>query len=114
MYLEVARSSVYLWAQIPKEPGELTDEQFDRKVTLHSQFSDIVNAKLTQQGRILLNEGLIGKFNPKVTSVLLSKHGYVEKRAEEHTGKDGGPIETKAVEVMDVGSANKPEAKSNS
>lgn len=77
LYLNVSRSSVYLW----------TEDESD----LGKQFSDIVNRYLAQQSKLLITNGLAGKFNANITKLILSgKHGYVEQTKQDLTtnGKD--------------------------
>lgn len=70
-YLDVSRSTIYDW--ISQEEKE--------------EFSYIVDKILNKQGKTLINNGLIGKFNQSITKVMLSKHGYRE--GIEQMGKDG-------------------------
>ena len=77
------------------ERGGLNDQAVDKQlaflVTQHADFG----AKL----------GAIREYNK------LKKR--VTDRIE-HTGKDGGPIETKVVEVMDLGDGDQPETSEDS
>ena len=63
-HINIARSTIYEW---------IKDE--DKK-----DFSDIVSQILERQGKFLINNGLSGKYNSKITMALLSKHGYREER----------------------------------
>lgn len=58
--LSVSRSTVYEWA---KE---------------HKEFSDILEEVLALQEQLLLHNGLNSKWNPTITKLMLSKHGYRE------------------------------------
>jgi hypothetical protein len=60
-------------------------------------FSDILKAIAQKQERELLNNGLIGTFNPPITKMMLSKHGYSDATKQELSGPDGGaiPVEIK-------------------
>lgn len=49
------------------------------------EFSDIINGILAKQERILVEKGLTEKFNPTITKLLLSKHGYTDKRETDIT-----------------------------
>ena len=71
LYINIARSTIYEW--ISQEGKE--------------EFSDIVAQILANQGKMLINNGLIGKFNNSITKVMMSKHGYRE--GIEQMGKDG-------------------------
>jgi hypothetical protein len=77
------------------EKGGLNDQAVDKQlaflVTQHADFG----AKL----------GAIREYNKL-------KKRIVERK--EVTGKDGGPIETKVVEVMDLGDGDKPETSQDS
>lgn len=55
-------------------------------------FSDILKAIAQKQERELLNNGLDGTFNPPITKMMLSKHGYSDVTKQEVSGPDGGPI----------------------
>jgi hypothetical protein len=61
-YLEVSRSTVYLWQ---KE---------------HKEFSDIIETLLQKQAQVLINKGLSGDYNSTIAKVLLTKHGYSDKQ----------------------------------
>src|SRR5580700_7117257 len=58
VFLDVARSTLYLWA---KE---------------HPEFSDILEALQSSQAELLIDSGLSGVFNAPITKMLLTKHGY--------------------------------------
>lgn len=70
-FIGIARSTIYDWAS-----------QEDKK-----EFSDILDEVKEKQAKTLVNMGLKGVFNSKITTVMLSKHGYRE--GHEFTGKDG-------------------------
>ncbi len=73
LYLDVARATIYDWA-----------EKFP-------EFSDKLEKVLKMQEEYLLNKGLSGEYNSKISSLLLYKHGYVEKSESDITSK-GKPI----------------------
>jgi hypothetical protein len=52
-------------------------------------FSDILKALAQKQERTLLNNGLDGTFNPPITKMMLSKHGYSDKIETDLTSSDG-------------------------
>jgi hypothetical protein len=58
--LGVSRDTLYEWAK------------------KHEEFSDILDEVLTLQEDKLLNYGLNSKWNPTITKLMLSKHGYRE------------------------------------
>jgi hypothetical protein len=72
-YLDVSRSTLYLWG----------DD--------HDEFSDILDSIKDEQHEILVSSGLTGDFNPTMAKLMLTKHGYSDK--QELTGNEGGPIE---------------------
>ena len=72
-YLDVSRSTLYLWG----------DD--------HDEFSDILDSIKDEQHEILVSRGLTGDFNPTMAKLMLTKHGYSDK--QELTGNEGGPIE---------------------
>jgi hypothetical protein len=53
------------------------------------EFSDILKAIAQNQERQLINNGLDGTFNPPITKMMLSKHGYSDKVENDHTSSDG-------------------------
>jgi len=57
--LNVSRSTIYKWI----EDG-------------NKELSDMLSKLMAQQGRITLNNGLDGTFNPTICKLVLSKHGY--------------------------------------
>ena len=68
-YLSVARSTVYKW----KEE--------------YPEFSDILEEILAEQAERLISNGLSGDYNPTISKLILTKHGYSDK--QEITGADG-------------------------
>lgn len=68
-YLGVARSTVYKW----KEE--------------YPEFSDILEEILSEQADRLISNGLSGDYNPTISKLILTKHGYSDK--QEITGADG-------------------------
>jgi len=63
-------------------------------------FSDILKAIAQKQERELLNNGLDGTFNPPITKMMLSKHGYSDATKQELSGPDGGAIIQKIERVI--------------
>ncbi|ACJ10177.1 DNA-packaging protein [Bacteriophage APSE-2] len=76
-YLNISRSTIYEWSS-----------------SSNVEFSDIVEGILALQENKLLNSGLKGEFNPTITKLMLSKHGYADKQETELSGKAGGAIKT--------------------
>jgi len=90
-YTGRARSTIYYWAE-DEEKTEILD-------TL---------AKINEiQKRTLINKGLSGDFNSNITKLVLGNHGLSEKLQQEHTGADGGPIQTTQINFVPVGSGKK-------
>jgi len=65
----VCRDTVYQWAKDPEK----------------KEFSDIFKAVQAKQARLLASNGLTGVFNPTITKLFLSKHGYIEKTESDVT-----------------------------
>ena len=70
-----------------------------------NQFSGILMAIAQKQERELLNNGLDGTFNPPITKMMLSKHGYSDRLDQDHTtnGKDmpaASPIDKALAEAL--------------
>lgn len=53
------------------------------------QFSDIFTRVMQLQERGLVNNGLRGDFNPAITKMMLTKHGYSDKQEIDHSSTDG-------------------------
>lgn len=75
LYIGVARSTVHKWR------GE------------KAEFSDICDELMAKQEQTLINNGLNGEFNPTITKLILTKHGYSDKVDSTHAGPEGKPIE---------------------
>ena len=74
--LDVATNTVYNWANE-------NNPEFLRIFTRVEQM----------QHKKLVNGGLDGSFNPAITKMMLTKHGYSDKQEVDHTtnGKDMAP-----------------------
>lgn len=68
-HIGVSRKTLYNWSE---------DQE---KV----EFLHIFEMCMAKQGRTVLNKGLNGTFNPTISKLLLSKHGYVEKIENNNT-----------------------------
>lgn len=44
----------------------------------HEEFSNIIEDLLAKQAKVLLSNGLAGTYNPTITKLILSKHGFRE------------------------------------
>lgn len=72
LHLDVATNTIYNWART-EEP------RFLRIFTRIEQL----------QHQRLVNGGLSGDFNPAITKMMLTKHGYSDKVEQSHTSPDG-------------------------
>lgn len=70
--MDVATNTVYNWANE-------NNPHFLRIFTRVEQL----------QHKGLVNGGLIGDFNPAITKMMLTKHGYSDKIEQAHTSPDG-------------------------
>ena len=70
-YLDVAKSSIYKYR----------DES--------PRFSDTLERIESLQEKMLLKGGLMGDFNPTITKLMMSNHGYSEKQQVDNTSSDG-------------------------
>lgn len=73
-FLKISKDTIYEWEKI------------------HPEFSDVLHALRSEQADRLINMGLSGDYNPVISRMLLSKHGYAERT--ELTGADGKPVQT--------------------
>jgi len=53
------------------------------------EFSNILGEIAAIQERYLLKGGLHGDFNPSITKMMMTKHGYSDKVEQDHTSSDG-------------------------
>lgn len=86
VHLKIARSTIYEWEQALAEDG---------KSLKYPEFSDIIEKLRAKQAEMLINNGISGDYNPVITKVLLTKHGYRE--GKEVSGPDGGPVSVQPV-----------------
>lgn len=68
----IARSTCYAWVKD------------DDKI----EFSDILMRVEEIQERTLINGGLGGDFNPAITKMMMTKHGYSDKQEIDHQSSD--------------------------
>lgn len=78
LYLRVSRRSIYYWA----EAGEQENASPESQAFLH-----IYEEMICERAERLQQGGLYNRFNPTITKLLLSKHGYVEKQETDLTTK---------------------------
>lgn len=88
IYLDISRETAYDWAS-----------QDDKKI-----FSDTVKRIKRIQKQVLINKGLEGKFNAKITQLLLgANHSVIEKTFSEISGPGGKAIEQSwTIEFVDA------------
>ena len=67
VHLKIARETLYEWSK-----------QDDK-----TEFSDIFKQILEAQHKALVSGGLLGDFNPVITKLMLSKHGYSERTTQD-------------------------------
>lgn len=96
-YLGKHKSSMYEYAKQNKE------------------FSDTLEAIKTLQENRLINGGLTSSFNPTITKLMLSNHGYSEKQSIDHQSSDGSMSpQAKEDVILDAIKAKYVNSKSNS
>ena len=81
LHLGVCKATVEKWLKLDQE---------DENV---SQFVGLVNDLMSLQELKLLDNGLKGDYNASITKLLLTKHGYHDKQAQEVSGPGGKPVE---------------------
>ena len=69
VFLGVARSTIYEWAE------------------QHKEFSDVLERLKAKQEKMLISGGLLGKFNSTITKLALTKHNYSDKIDTDLTSK---------------------------
>ena len=67
VHLKINRDTLYEWSKQEEK----------------AEFSDIFNQILEAQHKNLVSGGLLGDFNPVITKLLLSKHGYSERTTQD-------------------------------
>ncbi|HSW99491.1 MAG TPA: terminase small subunit [Patescibacteria group bacterium] len=75
--LDISRDTVYRWAR--------ENHQFAR-------ILDRLNLKQADQ---VIQEGAVGHYSPKITGVMLARHGYVEKTETEGTFSFNNEVKAK-------------------
>jgi hypothetical protein len=91
LHLDVSRSTIYRWADMESHPEGLVDDE------IYSQLRHKLEKLKAMAEQKLIGKGLTGDFNPAITKLMLTKHGYSDKQQTELTGADGGPIQTDSV-----------------
>tara|TARA_R110000851_G_scaffold3161_1_gene12884 strand:- start:1705 stop:2151 length:447 start_codon:yes stop_codon:yes gene_type:complete len=75
-YIERGKTTVYNWI------AETKDKEKDT-------FRDICSGIAELQEIKLVTGGLVGGWNPQVTKMILTKHGYSDKQEIDHGSSDG-------------------------
>jgi hypothetical protein len=79
VYLDVSRSTIYNWK------------------TENRDFLDILDGLMAMQAKELFSNGLRGDFNPTITKLILTKHGYSDRVEQDVTSSDGALAPTSIV-----------------
>ena len=74
-YLGISKNSVYKYGE------------------LDSDFLNTLESIEVKQEKLLVNNGLAGKYNSTITKLMMSNHGYKESNKTELTGKDGQALD---------------------
>jgi len=70
VYLGVRRETIWSWGIQDNKP----------------EFSNLLDDLQAEQEKMLLTNGLSGDFNSTITKLVLTKHGYHEKKEVDHKG----------------------------
>jgi hypothetical protein len=79
VYLNVSRKTLYNWKAENKE------------------FLHILDDLMARQAKELVSNGLTGDFNPTITKLILTKHGYSDRVEQDVTSSDGALAPTSIV-----------------
>tara|TARA_R110000772_G_C13075792_1_gene416889 strand:+ start:236 stop:628 length:393 start_codon:yes stop_codon:yes gene_type:complete len=79
VYLNVSRKTLYNW----KAENE--------------EFLHILDDLMARQAKELFSNGLRGDFNPTITKLILTKHGYSDRVEQDVTSSDGALAPTSIV-----------------
>jgi hypothetical protein len=71
VYLGISKSVSHMWEE------------------RHPEFMDTLKGIETLQEQVSLNGGMIGKYNPTITKLVLANHGYHDKQQVDNTSSDG-------------------------
>lgn len=74
--MNVCRKTTYNWA-------EMKSNQFREEIAY------IVDRVQAMQGKLIVNGGLSGQFNPAFAGKLVGNHGFGDKQSIDHTSSDG-------------------------
>lgn len=73
-YLKISKDTIYAWEKI------------------HPKFSYVLHTLRSEQADRLINMGLSGDYNPVISRMLLSKHGYAERSENRQVDEDGNTV----------------------
>ena len=88
LHLDVHRDTLYHWSKDKKK----------------SEFSDTLSKLMFLQKQDVLSKGLTGEYNAAIAKLVLSaNHGMHERRENEVTGAEGGPIQVQQITRTIIG-----------
>lgn len=90
VHLRISRETIRVWAKEKNEDGTLK----------YPEFSGIIEELMAKQAEMLTNRGISGDFNPTITKLLLTKHGYRDNLAL--SDPDGGPVQVVPITGMKI------------
>ncbi len=79
--MDVCRKTPYNWAEMESNP-------------FREQIAYIIDRAQALQGDRIVNGGLSGEYNPGFAGKLVGNHGFGDKSSVEHSGPNGGPVES--------------------
>lgn len=71
IFLGVSKQTIYDWGKV------------------NSEFLDTLDSLQSTQESLLASNGLLGVFNPTISKLMMSNHGYSEKQVIDNTSSDG-------------------------
>lgn len=76
LYLDISTDTLLDWEMDPEK----------------AEFSEITSRIRKAQHIALVKGGLSNEFNPKIAALMLSKHGYSDKKVVKHEGSRENPV----------------------
>lgn len=97
LYLGINKDTVNEWSK-----GDVTMDYGEERTEdgLRTEFSVLVKQVVQEQERRVLNKGLGGLYNPKLSGLILGRYGYVEKSETDVTSKGEQITSTVLPEVI--------------
>ena len=83
LYIGISETRFYEWLK------------HDRK----KPFREYAKRVMQMQKKELSNKGITGEFNPNITKLLLTKHGFVDKKEQKLTDGDGNALVPAVIKV---------------